>query len=296
MDDAKRNAMSLQVLTIRTEQEDLDLLSFSPLTSAPSQKTSAEGLPLKVVYRDAVVGIRYLHSRENNVPVYRRMQISFQSTQEASEFIEIIKPICPCKLNPVATGVLPTPRTQMQHTDQQGLSIQASIVTRASPTLQTKASANIPAFVRPDPPVLVAMPQRITAPSMPVAPRSSSPTVTSKQASDSSFHISSDDTNGLRPSTSNDMTLPLHQKENLVSPHTTQIPSSSVPSSSATSGDLYQSRPHPLVAALNSSTPIYEMSNGALEQLIGEIVHEDGFVQLLERMSQLLTVRTLLDS
>ena len=47
----------------------MDLLSFSPMNSAAFYKTSAEGLPLKVVYRDTVVGIRYLHCRENNIPV-----------------------------------------------------------------------------------------------------------------------------------------------------------------------------------------------------------------------------------
>lgn len=44
-----------------TPQEDLDLLSFSSLPGSGS--SSDHGLPLKAVYRDAVVGIRYLHPR-----------------------------------------------------------------------------------------------------------------------------------------------------------------------------------------------------------------------------------------
>lgn len=44
-------------------QEDLDLLSFS---SPPSRKQQAQGLPLKAVYRDSVVGIRYLHPRDSD--------------------------------------------------------------------------------------------------------------------------------------------------------------------------------------------------------------------------------------
>lgn len=45
-------------------QEDLELLSFSDMVPNGSQKHQMEGLPLKAVYRDTVVGIRYLHSRD----------------------------------------------------------------------------------------------------------------------------------------------------------------------------------------------------------------------------------------
>lgn len=44
-------------------QEDLDLLSFAQMVPAPPKKQQAEGLPLKAVYRDTVVGIRYLYNR-----------------------------------------------------------------------------------------------------------------------------------------------------------------------------------------------------------------------------------------
>ncbi|KAF8554195.1 hypothetical protein OG21DRAFT_1509207 [Imleria badia] len=45
--------------------EDLELLSFSslPAFQASAALQSDQGLPLKAVYRDAVVGIRYLHPR-----------------------------------------------------------------------------------------------------------------------------------------------------------------------------------------------------------------------------------------
>ncbi|KAF8973069.1 hypothetical protein BDZ97DRAFT_1779189 [Flammula alnicola] len=83
--------------------EDLDLLSFSAIACNVPLKQQTEGLPLKAVYRDTVVGIRYFYCREDGVtPVYRRFQISFQSTSEAADFIEIIKPVCPCKLNPTS--------------------------------------------------------------------------------------------------------------------------------------------------------------------------------------------------
>lgn len=41
-------------------QEDLDLLSFS---SIPQSQAHPQGLPLKAVFRDSVVGVRYLHPR-----------------------------------------------------------------------------------------------------------------------------------------------------------------------------------------------------------------------------------------
>ncbi|KAF8197849.1 hypothetical protein BJ912DRAFT_46598 [Pholiota molesta] len=83
--------------------EDMDLLSFSSITAPVARKHQTEGLPLKAVYRDTVVGIRYFHGREDGItPVYRRFQISFQSAQDASDFIALIKPVCPCRLNPTS--------------------------------------------------------------------------------------------------------------------------------------------------------------------------------------------------
>lgn len=43
-------------------QEDIDLSSFSPAFTT-LQKTPSQSLPLKVVYRDSVVGFRYVHPR-----------------------------------------------------------------------------------------------------------------------------------------------------------------------------------------------------------------------------------------
>ena len=98
----------------------MDLLSFSTAASQQSQqKPTNQGLPLKAVYRDAVVGIRYLHHAGGNgtmvwlvysgalflhvVPlhkIFRRFQITFPSTAAASQFIGAIRYVCPCKVNP----------------------------------------------------------------------------------------------------------------------------------------------------------------------------------------------------
>lgn len=57
------------VLTVSSIQEDLDLLSFSSPSMQGKSKRPIQGLPLKAVYRDSVVGIRYLHSRVSTNPV-----------------------------------------------------------------------------------------------------------------------------------------------------------------------------------------------------------------------------------
>jgi hypothetical protein len=64
-------------------QEDLDLLSFSnDIAPGVAHMHNLEGLPLKAVYRDTVVGIRYLYSREiGAMPV--RFSISNQFDAQA---------------------------------------------------------------------------------------------------------------------------------------------------------------------------------------------------------------------
>ncbi len=59
----------MPVLLNYSMQEDLELLAFASLPFRNPQKQS-HGLPLKAVYRDTVVGMRYLHPREfNTAPV-----------------------------------------------------------------------------------------------------------------------------------------------------------------------------------------------------------------------------------
>ena len=53
----------------------MDLLSFSSIGVPIPRKNQTEGLPLKAVYRDTTVGIRYFHSREDGItPVRKRPQ------------------------------------------------------------------------------------------------------------------------------------------------------------------------------------------------------------------------------
>ncbi|KAF9498039.1 hypothetical protein BDN71DRAFT_1587727 [Pleurotus eryngii] len=81
--------------------EDLDLLAYSDI---PASGQPMPSLPLKAVYRDAVVGIRYLYpiiSTPDAQPAFRRFQITFASANSALEFIKSIRNVCPCKVNPL---------------------------------------------------------------------------------------------------------------------------------------------------------------------------------------------------
>ncbi|KAF8497656.1 hypothetical protein JB92DRAFT_3146650 [Gautieria morchelliformis] len=82
--------------------EDIDLNSFLPTSTAP-KKSHHQSVPLKVVYRDSVVGFRYLHPRvipPGASPAFRRFQICFADPLLATQFVDSIRHICPCKANP----------------------------------------------------------------------------------------------------------------------------------------------------------------------------------------------------
>lgn len=99
------------------EYESIDLNSFgSPLPVGPHRNTNAE-LPLKCAYKDCVAGFRFRvqskgvrralshpsslsseHSiQQQNEWSWRRFQLRFESSSDASTFIRLIQDIVPCK-------------------------------------------------------------------------------------------------------------------------------------------------------------------------------------------------------
>jgi hypothetical protein len=119
----------------------VDLLSFSGLSS---QVLSTQGTPLKAVYRGPVIGIRYQHPlvvgpaatqtvritwgsplcffccccddgrpADKNVCAraqsYCRFQVNFTSVSDATQFIDSIWLVCPCKENTGPPLSLPPP-------------------------------------------------------------------------------------------------------------------------------------------------------------------------------------------
>ena len=99
----------------------------------------------------------------------------------------------------------------------------------------------------------------------------------------------------LRPSRINDRFVPTLDTTMAIA---TNLPSSSIPSlpSSINSGNILEPRAvsnsdiepvghgdtrHGFLASMGETASIYAMSNTALEQMIGEVIREDGFVQLV---------------
>ncbi|KAF8904425.1 hypothetical protein CPB84DRAFT_1845378 [Gymnopilus junonius] len=298
---------------------------FSATLSNTPRKNQAEGLPLKAVYRDSVVGIRYLHSREDSTtPVYRRFQVSFQNPSEASDFVEIIKPVCPCKLNPtsVPPALVPEGLPQSRFAAKK----HAPVLATSGSVFQGRGSSygfqapSFPAFAKQNSSRLQsthtaaneAFTKSLTFSSSPSGYQAPSNTLSYDSLNNSLNNLQ----NPMQRTLSLFPTIPTTQiaATPVETPTTafgipSNIPSSSLPSLSSSAPDkpsfllkdtsgsnLQKESVCGLSPSFDDASSIYNMPNSALEQVVGEIVHEDGFVQLLERMSELLTVRTLLNS
>ncbi|BGP18119.1 hypothetical protein JCM10213_004220 [Rhodosporidiobolus nylandii] len=101
----------------------LDLVSFSsPAIRAATPKNQ---LPLKAVYKDAVLGLRYI-SLEGHEPQFKRLQVKFLSQEERERFVEAVgalvpsKPaVEPAKRRSKAGSKVPTPRKNQQDAPSQ---------------------------------------------------------------------------------------------------------------------------------------------------------------------------------
>ncbi|KAJ3539281.1 hypothetical protein NM688_g6387 [Phlebia brevispora] len=141
--------------------EDIELLSFSSpsLLQIQKQMFAVHGLPLKAVYRDAIVGIRYQHPRNlppGVTPTFRRFQMNFQNASDASSFVDAIRPVCPCKANPPAVSA--------------GLQNRSMTMLPGTSTAQKSASGSMP----PPPESTTRQPLRSAmtmAPGPPTAPK-----------------------------------------------------------------------------------------------------------------------------
>ncbi|KAJ2918602.1 hypothetical protein MD484_g1811, partial [Candolleomyces efflorescens] len=104
------------------------------------KKKNGEGLPIKAICRDTLVGIRYLCSKNDAAqPVYNRIQINFLSTNDASEFTHAIRAVCPCKAATVGQGtVLNSAATKADFT----LPLSPAMTSRTASTAQHKVVVN----------------------------------------------------------------------------------------------------------------------------------------------------------
>ena len=248
--------------------------------------------------------------------VYRRFQIYFQSESEASDFIDSIRPVCPCKINPLSSVT-------------QGISQAPSLIPVQQPAIRlqtTNASSNFPDRG----PVL-------SYPAVPAMHLNSGQTkfIPSTHQSSSAFALSSSPLNHQQPPSDPQSSLGLNiiSSPNLTPtsapadpiranrpdqtlpqvPQSAQIhlpnhntpatlisyPSSSLPmasleqsSASSSSGqppntaqslkeDNTQQTANAILASITETASVYDLPASSLERLVGDIIREDGFVQLV---------------
>ncbi|KAI0665919.1 hypothetical protein C8Q78DRAFT_1083488 [Trametes maxima] len=138
--------------------EDLDLVTYSTMPSLQGP----QGMPLKAVYQDSTVGLRYQHPRvvaPGASPQYRRFQIVFESTASATSFVDSIRFICPCKANAAPPPRVPrAPTTQFRApapASRNSMAPQSTTIPPLGTSLRPNASAMPvdgppPAFRRTD--------------------------------------------------------------------------------------------------------------------------------------------------
>ena len=246
--------------------------------------------------------------------VYRRFQIYFQSASEASDFIDSIRPVCPCKINPLSSVT-------------QGISQAPSLISAQQPAIRpqaTNASSNFPNRG----PVL-------SFPAVPAIHPNSGQTNILASAPPSAFAVSSSPLNyqppsdahsslGLNITSSPNLTptfapadpiranrpdQPLPQDPQSAQIHLPNIhntsatlisyPSSSLPmaTSEQSSGSSSSGQPpntaqslkenntqqtaNAILASITETASVYDLPASSLERLVGDIIREDGFVQLV---------------
>ncbi|KAK0485748.1 hypothetical protein IW261DRAFT_1604017 [Armillaria novae-zelandiae] len=245
--------------------EDLDLLSFSSLPFRQHQRQS-QGLPLKAVYRELVVGIRYLHPREYSAnPTYRRFQITFTSAASVSQFINGIRTVCPCKANSAPARGLVEPSLQASSTLRPPFP-PSSIALSQAPYLHQYPSA--PAFNNPDltftaSQTKISLQEAHSSQDTPLHVLSSSPVFPSL----------------LPPIVFNGASSPLPTS------------SSPAPKTAGSQSSIKDA----VLLSLRETTGLYDLPRSELEHLVSNVVREDGFSHLLSTLSTMWKVKSYLN-
>ncbi|TFK23945.1 hypothetical protein FA15DRAFT_641814 [Coprinopsis marcescibilis] len=284
--------------------EDLDLFSFSALKRNKPQKHHMEGLPLKAVYRDTVVCIRYMHS---TTQTHRRFQISFGSLIDANSFVNSIKPVCPCKLlppNPQSSGPMlnhagtMVPNHAPNTLSSEGSGMQRS-TTVAKPGLDDHASGSLQ-YQRSDTMLpMTSEPDYEFESNAAYGPGSTtSATATNQSAMGPPNFLPNNRKNTMATVGSH---TTVHNSR--LSQASSQLPPSSPFPSSSDKGTAYSSpednldRPEEdmaLLESLREATALYGMPAAQLENIVAEVIREDGFVRLMEKLSSMWRIHSLM--
>ncbi|KIK67158.1 hypothetical protein GYMLUDRAFT_37208 [Collybiopsis luxurians FD-317 M1] len=287
--------------------ENFDMLTFSSLPSRQDKQQS--GLPLKAVYRDSVVGIRYLNTDNG---LFRRFQITFQSTSHAFEFVKALSSVCPCKANTnaaaqnhimaapsIAPSRLPVPSvlppSHMQRTDL--LPAHGAEVFPLSHRNSSHPTAQFSHSTAPYSGLLVpSASPRVDQHAL--LSSSPSPPQLSDQFSASQSRPYSPISSTQAPVHSEQYSQ--YSRPSPVDPPSS-FPQSSVamepprPVTSKSKREISEKEVQTVeqfVFALQEATPLYHMPRTSLEQLVGDVVREDGFVRLVSESRCQLIVLT----
>ncbi|KAF8575099.1 hypothetical protein K439DRAFT_771924 [Ramaria rubella] len=306
-------------------KEDIDLLAFPPVSTALMKGTKAQNqsLPLKVVYRDSVVGFRYLHPcviAANSLPTYRRFQISFANPEKAMQFVNSIRQICPCKASPPPTVIsalkpIPVPFGHLVPSQLQNSGSSLHPQNQFSNVILPTTSSHLPA---------TAVEQRATRSGSSVASDCSllvpgvTPDTKSSYQSSACFtpqvpyKHASGPLEGLRPpdrNTNNVLRRPLlscdvsdglsyaskvstpHPVESNILVERTGNDPARVTSATRSGDPENGYRCCDLMHSLNG---LHAMTNSQLEQLVAEVIREPGFLSLLEKFDQMWQVKSSL--
>ncbi|KAK2464211.1 hypothetical protein APHAL10511_003668 [Amanita phalloides] len=275
--------------------EDIDLLSFSSLASDNSLNRQQQ-LPLKAAYRDNLVGIRYLHPKEsvNAAPTFRRFQVTFSSVTIATEFINTICTVCPCKFTP--SGI------SNQNMDP------PQIPPRAQPTTLAIDNAIPASMFR----YSTASALSLSSPQIPSSSQqerdysqfTSSPATVDMEKSSRISHSQGtvrEHEVAWTPEFGNH-SIPAEQSSKFYLPWS-QLSSQDVDRTSRlTQGDNEHKRGtsstetgDTFFSALQEATQLYDLSPTILEQLIAKVVREEGFPRLLESLAKLWRLKDLIN-
>ncbi|KAF5370562.1 hypothetical protein D9758_001874 [Tetrapyrgos nigripes] len=281
--------------------EDIDLLSFSSISS----RNQLQSLPLKAVYRDSIVGIRYLASRDTSNASYRRFQIAFTTPLEASQFIDSISSVCPCKSNAAAGAVqsqFPIPpgharSNLLSYATHNPVSTPVQTDPFLAPAVSQQMQRSGPSFISSSPSIRteqlaplpppqaigrtgsVAYPQpNFSVPYWPTTP-SKQPEISVSQTSSATIAATPSAVLFSGNSTPHgQLSLP---KSTHQPPQTSKL----------CTADKATQTFDPFMSALREATSLYSLSHESLENLIGDVVREDGFTDLMEQLSTMWKVK-----
>ncbi|TRM69492.1 hypothetical protein BD626DRAFT_624845 [Schizophyllum amplum] len=312
--------------------EDLELLSFAALLPRPSQRSNnPQGLPLKAVYRDSVVGIRYLSQREGDPSSnFRRFQVTFSSTTAAAQFIDSISSVCPCKANPppanqsltrqatlMGTPARPSPYSRPSVTptrlpyaaDKSIRAVDNTMLLHSAPSfaLETQSSPQSH-FVAPTPPsglrkLPEALSPLVSSPSSLTPPSSYGNAYHNQQTSGASSQTPTAQADAPPPQSvlaSRSMAPSQSPTVGLASVSASDSEMMPPPSLAASlSGSASQiqetdDRRDPLLAVIRQTSGLYDMPSDQLERVVGEIIREENFISLVEKIGCLWRIKSYL--